>query len=289
VSKKSSKDESLVQQHKIKAALKQVLNQRGHTYKDVAKVWDCSEPTVKRQLGNEELPLSRLLTLLEWLSLSLADLHKIAESGKAGAPKWTQKQNEFLARHPKHFAFLTKLYSGESPKQIGTKYQIPPPEIEGILIQLEKYDLIRGNGRGVIRPAHKEIPSLDGELGQMHMRKVIDRLAQYYKQRIAAAHAAGKPGAGGRIAAAATEMSLKTFNEYRARLEKFWEDLTAAAKVDLNVLPKSELKTCVFMTADTLDAEKSSDLALVEDMFAEDLTPQKKTGSSLNFRLPHNN
>ena len=275
MSKKNSKDESLAQQQKIKAALKQVLGQRSHTYKDVARVWDCSEPTVKRQLGNEELPLSRLLTLLEWLSLSLADLHKIAESGKAGAPKWTQKQNEFLSRNPKLFAFLTKIYGGESPKDIGQKYQIPVPEIERILIQLEKYDLIRNSGRGVIKPAHKEMPGLDGELGQMHMRKVIDRLAQYYKQRIAAAHARGKDPSGGRIAAAATEMSMKTYKEFTERLQKFWDDLSDAAKIDISVLPKGEIKKVVFFTAQMLDEEKSQDLALVEDMFGEDLKPER--------------
>ena len=91
-------DASLAQ-NKIKAALKQVLKKQNHTYADLAKVWGCSVPTVKRQLGPEEMPLSRLLTALEWLDLTLSDLHKIAESEELEAPKYTQRQNEFLAKN----------------------------------------------------------------------------------------------------------------------------------------------------------------------------------------------
>jgi len=142
--------------------------------------WDCSEPTVKRQLGSEELSLTRLLTLLDWLSLSLAELHKMAESGSTDEARYTAKQNEYLAKNPKAFAFLMKMFE-VSPKEIGEKYGLSPQERDRILIQLEKYDLIRPGVRGQMRPAYQRPPMLDGRLGAVHTRDFIDRFGSYFK------------------------------------------------------------------------------------------------------------
>ncbi len=168
-------------QNKIKTALKQLLKKQNHTYADLAKVWDCSLPTVKRQLGAEEMPLSRLLTALEWLDLSLTDLHKLAISEDLTAVKFTLRQNEFLAKNPREFSFFMKLYEGLTPTQIAQKYKLAPTVLEKILIQLEKFDLIRVGSGGRVKPFSDRVPSVDGLLAQAHMRRIIDRMAQFQK------------------------------------------------------------------------------------------------------------
>ena len=148
--------DSNLAQAKIKTALKQALKKNNHKYSDVAKVWKCSLPTVKRQLGNEELPVSRLLELLDWLNLSLSELQALADSDSLSKPQFTPKQIEFLAKNLREFAFLNKLYEDMSPQQIAKKYKIETSTLDKILRQLEKYDLVRVGAGGQIRPFYSK-------------------------------------------------------------------------------------------------------------------------------------
>ena len=240
-------DASLAQD-KIKTALKQVLKKQNHTYGDVAKVWDCSLPTVKRQLGPEELPVSRLLTLLEWLNLSLSDLERLAESEDLASPKYTVKQNEFLAKNPREFSFLMKLYEDLTPDQIAKKYKLTPQVLEKILIQLEKYDLIRVGAGGKTKPFYAKTPGVDGPLAQAHMRRIIDRTAQFHKNRITEIldlQSRGVDVPRGGLTWHTSELSVKTYNEYLTKFRQLMDDLTAIAKIEEKTLKKSDLKMAV--------------------------------------------
>jgi hypothetical protein len=268
---------------KIKAALKQVLRQRGLTYKDVAEYWNCSEPTVKRLLGPEELPLSRLLVLLERLSLSLMELHKLTELESLAEPRWTAKQYEFLAKNPKLFGLLMKLYeSGATPQTVARKYKISPEDLERMLIQLEKYDIIRVGTKGDVKPFYPRPPRLEGRLGAMHTNRVVDRMSHYFKFRISdslAKRAKGLTADNGALTFMVHEMTEKTYLEYREKLERLFKDMESAANIEQNIHPKSELKSCVSQMAFFLDRAKSPELATLEDMFAEDLLAKDEQGS----------
>jgi hypothetical protein len=69
-------------QNRLKSALKLVLWNQGRSEAQVASLWGCSEQLARRQLGEEDLPLPRLLALLDWLDMSLSDLQMLAESNR---------------------------------------------------------------------------------------------------------------------------------------------------------------------------------------------------------------
>lgn len=64
------------------AALRLILWNKGRTYAQVARLWGCSELEARRQLISSQIPLSDLLSLLDWLDMSLADLQMLAESNR---------------------------------------------------------------------------------------------------------------------------------------------------------------------------------------------------------------
>jgi len=240
--------DSELAQKKIKAAIKQLLKKQNRTYSDLAKVWSCSVPTVKRQLGQEELPLSRLLTLLEWLGLTLSDLHKLADSENVMSPKYTVRQNEFLAKNPREFSFLMKLYEELTPEQIAQKYKLSALTLEKILIQLEKHDLIRVGAGGRVKPFYAKMPSVDGLLGEVHLQRIIDRMATFQKSRIAdllSMHARGLEVPKGGLTWNVSDISEKTYGQFVPKFHQLMEDLVAAAKLEEKSMKKSELKVAV--------------------------------------------
>lgn len=263
-------------QNKIKTALKALLKKQSHTYADLAKVWDCSVPTVKRQLGPEELPLSRLLTTLEWLNISLTDLHKLAESEDLAAPKYTAKQNEFLAKNPREFSFLMKLYEEMTPAQIAQKYKLSPAVLEKILIQLEKYDLIRVGAGGKVKPYWARMPGVDGMLAQAHLRRIIDRMAQFQKNRITESlsmQARGLEVSKGGLSFNSGTISEKTYLQFLPKFHQLMDDFAAASKLEGKSLKKSQLKTAVINVGMFLCDTSDPNLKLATDIMDDGLLP----------------
>lgn len=111
-----------IKSQNIKAVIKKLLKLKKLTYEEVETDLECSVPTVKRILGAEELTLTRLLQFCELLEV-------------------------FLAKNQAHFAYLLKLYAGQSPKQIAEKYGLTARSTDNYLIALEKHELSRVTGR----------------------------------------------------------------------------------------------------------------------------------------------
>lgn len=266
---------SEVAQERIKTALKQVLKKQNHTYSDVAKVWECSLPTVKRLLGKEELPLSRLLTLLDWLSLTLSDLQKLSESETLDKPTFTVKQNEFLAKNPAIFALFMKLYEDETPQAVAKKYGIPVAMIVRWVMQLENHDLIRVGAGGKIKPVWPKVPQLNGPLGSAHFKNTMDRFNSYFKEQVAAI-LGGKKGAG-TFSWSVMEVRPETWHSYRKQVEKLVTDLEDVAEQERHIYKKSEMKMGILQMGFNLDDIGAPGLKIVEDVFAHYLedTPKR--------------
>lgn len=265
-----------VTQQKIKIAIKHLLKKQNYTYADLAAVWGCSLPTVKRQLGPEELPMSRLLSLLEWLDISLSDLQKLVESDTLTRPRFTAKQNEFLAKNPLAFSFFMKLYEMASPEQIAKKYKIPKETVDKALIQLEKYDLIRVGSRGHVKPSYSTFPGADGALGLVYFRRVVDHLAQFYKNILAEklsrpADTHDKKGFDSGLETQVYEVTEKTYQEYMERHRRLSEDFATATKLEDKTLKKSELKKAVLSTGFFLCDRDDPNLQLLENIMDDAL------------------
>lgn len=260
-------------QEKLKGALKLILKRRNLTYKEVASVWACSVPTVKRTLGKEDLPLSRLLTLLDWLDINLSELEKLAESGTSETPHFTARQSDFLANNPHYFAFLTRLYKGDSPEKIKRQHQLSAAALDTYLRRLETYDLIRVTGTGRVRPFHAQMPGINGRLAEIHYRNVIDSTAAYFKNQVGA-HLARAPYLSDSnksigFSITALESTEKSFTDYIEKIRKLDVDLAKLSHFESQQYDKSQLKVFVKLTAYNLDEPKSKDLQLIDEAVGE--------------------
>lgn len=262
------------EQSKIKNALKHVMKTQGFTYADLANIWGCSLPTVKRQLGPEEMPLSRLLDALEWLNLSLSDLEKLAEANPLEQPRFTARQNEFLAKNPREFSFLMKLYEEKTPEQIAKQYGLAKVDVEKILIRLEKSDLIRVGRGGLVKPAYPVQPMMDGELALAHFREIIGRLALFHTRRVTdqiAKKSRGIKTADGGLDWAVREVSEKTYLEYLKKLRHLINDFEAVAKIESKSLKRSDLKIAAVSCGAFLCEPEDRDVQQLADIFGEAL------------------
>jgi len=170
---------------KIKAVIKDLLKQKDITYEDLAEQMDCSIPTIKRILGPEELTLNRLLQLCEIVNVDLAELEALSNEGPPVEEKFTEAQEIFLSKNKPFMAYLMKLCSGESPKQIAEKKGLTPRSTDKYLIGLEKQNLIRVTGKQKVKPQFKNFPALgDGPLARVYFETFIQNGAQFFIELI---------------------------------------------------------------------------------------------------------
>ncbi len=240
----------------------------------MAKVWQCSLPTVKRQLGNEELPVSRLLSLLEWLDLSLSDLQRLSEADSLTAPRYSARQIEFLSKNLREFGFLMKLYERMTPAQIAKKYKIDASTLERILIQLEKFDLIRVTSTGQVKPAFARAPGLDGALALATVRRQIDSMGQYSKVRIEHTIAQRERGVKtppGQYSWSLCEVSEASYREFLKNVIRLLENFEQQSKIDEQMVKKSDLKKAVISFGAQLEELDSPHLQLITEIFAPNI------------------
>lgn len=123
---------------RLKAALRLVLWNQGRSHAQIARLWGCSEAQVQSQLNQAELPLSRLMALLDWLNMSLTDLQMLAVSNRTlEILQPAQKLNGYVQSHT---IDVTPRYEEPLLKPL-----LPPPNDGRIqLRKSEKFNLMRG-------------------------------------------------------------------------------------------------------------------------------------------------
>ncbi|MEK2689057.1 helix-turn-helix domain-containing protein [Bdellovibrio sp. GT3] len=91
----------------VSEALRNVLKSRSITYKDLADKLKMSESGVKKLLTGDDISFNKLNAILSFLDISLKDLISLKSRGFA---KLTDKQENFLLKHPQHFNFFVQLH-----------------------------------------------------------------------------------------------------------------------------------------------------------------------------------
>lgn len=170
---------------KIKTVLKSLLKKKDITYEDLADQMECSVPTIKRILGQEELTLNRLLQLCEIVEIDLADLETLIHEEKRSDEKFTDDQEKFLAKNTNFFAYLMTLFEGKTPKQIAEENNLTQKSTDKYLIGLEKLDLIKVTGKQKVKPAFKSLPTLgNGPLGRIYAEAFVQSGAKFFSNTI---------------------------------------------------------------------------------------------------------
>ncbi len=145
---------------RFKEVLKHIIKRRGHKYQQVAELLGVSLPTVKRILNQDDLSFERLLTILDWLGLSLGQLAELVEKQKkVMRGYYSEKQQEFLASHLHHMYIYTELAKGRSRDDLRQKFNLTHKSVEKYLFDLDRYNLIELLPGGKVRLL-KENPML---------------------------------------------------------------------------------------------------------------------------------
>lgn len=259
-----------IRSHQLKDVLKDLLKQKGLTYEDLARELECSLPTVKRILGPEEITLSRLLRICDLLEIDLAHLQALMEGKKEEEERYTKEQESFLVKNKMHFAYLMKLFSGESPKKIAEKFSLTQRSTDRYLIALERAGLIHVTGKQKVKPAFKQMPRLrNGPLGKMYFETLIRNAGAFFiesiREEMLKAPEADNLDKGFGILA--QKITRETYKNWTSEKQKLRHHFSKIAEFEEKTKPDSELMTIVEVEGWTLIANDHPHLNILEESF----------------------
>lgn len=255
----------------LKSTIKDLLKQKKMTYEDVAKELNCSVPTIKRILGDEELTLSRLLELCDILDVTLTDLEMLTKTATDKVERFSEEQQIFLAKNKNFLAYLVRLFE-ETPEQIAEKYKLTQKSTDKYLLGLEKNGLVKVNAKLKVKPAFKQLPSLEhGPLAKAYYESLIQNSATFFTQNISERLFAPKgnkdvPNVFAMQAIKVTEASYKAFIiEGQKSLDSFLK----LSSYEEKSKPQEQLKTAVIMQASAIVEHDYKGLELLEKAMGE--------------------
>lgn len=222
---------------RLKEALKTVLKNEGRTYADVAEVLGLSLPTVKRILGPEELPLSRLLKICSWLKVSLGELEALAGlQAKENRESLTLEQEEFFVRHPEFLSYLAALHGGDRPDKIATEHGLNAKSTELYLLRLERMGFLTRDAKGRVHLQHRDFPAVlpNGPVIRAQYRSLIEKGADFFKRQISKAIATSEESPRGVLSMGQmmTKISEKSVKEWVRRYHELVRELDQQAQLE---------------------------------------------------------
>lgn len=160
---------------RIIESLKAQLKLRGLSYRDLARVWNLSESSVKRVMSSDEVSLARIESACRLMELPLGDFfQQVNFTKEAGLFYLSAEQEARLARDPEALNYFLLLYEGRSPSELVREYSINAEKNMRLLNQLEKWGLIELHPQNRIK--RKYLGNLrfrkNGPLGK-HLESIV--------------------------------------------------------------------------------------------------------------------
>jgi transcriptional regulator with XRE-family HTH domain len=129
-------------------SIKSALRLRGLTYRDLAKLLDVSEPTVKRDLSRGCFSLKRLDEICTALNLTLADLLQPPEEQEL-VTQLSEAQELALVSQPRYFVVTYLLVNDWRFPEITEAFRMDENELIEIFLRLDQLKIIE------YRPPHR--------------------------------------------------------------------------------------------------------------------------------------
>ncbi len=123
--------------------LKKELKSQGKTYRDVARVLDLSEASVKRLFAERTFVLNRLDQICELLGLEISDLAKKAEQATQLTTNLSLQQEQELVSDIKLLLMAHFLINRWSFVEIMESFDISEPEGIQLMARLDRMKLIQ--------------------------------------------------------------------------------------------------------------------------------------------------
>lgn len=258
-------------QDSLKDAIKAVLKQQKKTYDNLAEELEISVPTVKRILTKEEMSLSRLLQICDYLKISLTELEKIANHNKNTATnRFTEKQEEFLAKNPNYLTFLLMMYSDLSPEEIMKQTKIDDKSLKLYLLRLEKLDLITYH-KGRYTMPFELFPNLIpyGKIHEANFNNIIESGANFFKrynrQRILAKNTERDKGS--TMGLTMLTLSRESYLEWFDKIKKLYQELQDISLVEEKMPKLKNKKTIVIMSCHGVIESDDPEVEFLQNSF----------------------
>lgn len=167
--------------------IRSLMKSQSKSYQDLASHLHLSLASIKKIMTGSEIPLTRLLSICEFLGLELQELIQLTESADAGLYFFTEEQEKYFARNPSCLAFLFELYNAKlSPVQIQKKHKLSLRSVNHYLKKLQQMDLIAVNSKNQVRVKVKGVISWSdhGVLGSTFSRQMALEFAKWAGAKI---------------------------------------------------------------------------------------------------------
>jgi transcriptional regulator with XRE-family HTH domain len=122
-------------------AIKTALHLRGLTYRDLARLLNISEPTVKRDLSKGRFSLRRLDEICAVLDLTFSDLLQPSEARDL-VTELSETQELALVSQPKNFVVTYLLVNDWRFRDITEAFRMDENELVEILLRLDQLKII---------------------------------------------------------------------------------------------------------------------------------------------------
>lgn len=143
--------------------LKSQLKSRGLSYKDLAKIWNVAESSVKRIMSGNDLSLERIESVCRHLEISMGDFMKTTQFDITSQIFYlTEDQENKFSKDQELLHYFLLLEEGYNPIDITNNYVVSQEKTTRFLLQLQKLGLIE------LFP-HNRIKKKS--MGQMRFRK----------------------------------------------------------------------------------------------------------------------
>ena len=171
---------------KIREAIKKLMKKSGYQYLNLAQALQVSLPTVKRIMTRDDISLERLLSICDWLEISLSELIELSESKAAGAVSFTPEQEKLFAAQPLALLYFHLLLTGWSSQQLAKILPLSKSEFTKLQLSLEKIglaevssgDKIRLTSRGPFRM------NANGPMEQRYFKNLTETIFARVKNKV---------------------------------------------------------------------------------------------------------
>jgi transcriptional regulator with XRE-family HTH domain len=124
------------------STLKRELKAQGKTYRDLARMLEISEASVKRIFSNERFTVERLAEISAFLGYTLTEICQQSTDALPAIATLTEEQESQLVSDPKLLLVAVCVLNRWDSKEVGQAYELNAAEILKRLIVLDRMGLI---------------------------------------------------------------------------------------------------------------------------------------------------
>jgi len=218
-------------------AVKQVLKDRGLSYRAVAENIDVSEQTVKRLFnGRGDVSLNRILKICDVVGIQFSDLMELVSRPSLESFTLSSEQEQYLLEHPDHQSYFRLLVEGMSPEDIESKKQISRTSTQTFLRDLEELGVIQRQPFDRCKLMHRGswIFQAGSPLYKESMPKSFEKMVETFS------NPTFKPTHGG-LVSGSSKMTSETASKCEQELKALINESLQRGKRDRNIHSEHDL------------------------------------------------